>query len=144
MNCLVTDTCQVPSACPETCIASRWSEAELARIRNSFALPIPIGPRISVPVEKGLYVYRHLDAGGVVLYVGRTKNPAQRFANHVASKVSWWFDQVVAIEYERYEFEDAAERREIDLIDELKPPCNLQGVRPNRVVTRQTRAQAST
>lgn len=43
---------------------------------------IDLGPTLSIPAEIGHYVYRHLDADGLVLYVGRTSNPAQRTANN--------------------------------------------------------------
>lgn len=98
---------------------------------------------LETPIEKGHYVYKHIASDGSVLYVGRTKNPLTRLANHVASRTSWWFDQVWSIEYTRYAFESAAAHAEQLLIAELRPPCNLHGVRKRRTVTRQTRAQVA-
>lgn len=88
---------------------------------------IDLGPTLSIPLEVGHYVYLHLDADGLVLYVGRTSNPAQRTANHIAhwrTKSHWW-SRVRSIEWERYEAASDAVCREWQLIESLRTPHNF-------------------
>lgn len=85
-----------------------------------------LGPMLSIPVEAGHYVYRHVDADSLVLYVGRTSNPTQRTAAHIANRrrTTWW-PQVLSIEWERFETAGEAVRREWEQIESLRTPHNF-------------------
>lgn len=71
-------------------------------------------------------VYVHLDANGVVLYVGISLTLAERTGYHRAN--SGWWQQVATIRIEHLPNRAAALTREAELIAELKPLHNRAGV----------------
>lgn len=77
---------------------------------------------LSVPAVNGFWVYEHLDANGVVLYVGQTTTPAFRLAAHTTR--SPWFADVAEIRWHQC---DTAERMgdvERQMVETLQPPHN--------------------
>lgn len=77
---------------------------------------------------RGSTVYKHLDAEGVVLYVGCTLNITARTRQHLST--SSWRDGITRIEVDSFfpgidaSARAKAARREWQLISRLRPPHN--------------------
>jgi predicted GIY-YIG superfamily endonuclease len=134
MKCVIPTGCldaeRPLNPCFDRCWVSRFKPSDQQRIKNVHAKPMPTGPTIEVPTEKGHYVYVHRDAKGRPLYVGRTTNPASRVLDHVAgstTKSPWW-SQVRRIDWERYPTAEAAHRVENERIAGLAPRHNKRGI----------------
>lgn len=69
------------------------------------------------------WVYRLSDAGGVCLYVGVSRRPGGRFAQHASDKV--WWPLVAGVEMTRYPDRDVALRAEREEIRERGPVHNV-------------------
>jgi hypothetical protein len=71
-------------------------------------------------------VYRHYDADGTLLYIGRAAQPRARQRVHAGfdagTKRSWWFDRVTRIDFEWYPTPAQAAAAEIIAIEEEAPP----------------------
>jgi hypothetical protein len=72
-----------------------------------------------------VYLYRHFDAGGVLLYAGISLNHLQRLAEHRAT--SPWFDQITNVELECFPSWAHAKAAEDKVIIEEKPLYNIAG-----------------
>lgn len=107
------------------------------RLRRTRAKPVELGPtvrrqRFEIPAHPGEFVYAHLDMLGLELYVGKTKHPSDRCANH-QSRSPWW-PKVRTIVWERQANSDAAYWREDEVIAMLLPEYNTAGtLRPRRL-----------
>jgi hypothetical protein len=71
------------------------------------------------------YLYRHFDAGGVLLYAGISLSHLQRLAEHRAT--SPWFDQIKNVEVECFSSWAQAKAAEDKAIIEEKPLYNIAG-----------------
>ena len=80
-------------------------------------------------------VYRYYDGGGVLLYVGITDRGARRNREHNATKEWWRF--VSGQKIEHFPSRDAAEARERELIQQFRPPFNIQH-NPSHATSRRT------
>lgn len=102
---------------------------ELRRVgRDVFDIEDGSVTTLSLPKQRGFYVYAHMDTDGDVLYVGSTTNPLSRVANHTQNKRSHWFpDEVRDIEWIACPDDHSMRRLEEDLIRELQPKHNIQG-----------------
>lgn len=69
-------------------------------------------------------VYRYYDNGGVLLYVGITDRGVRRNREHNATKDWWRF--VSGQKVEHFPTRNAAESRERELIQQFRPPFNIQ------------------
>jgi hypothetical protein len=88
---------------------------------NPLALPsVPLEDRLQLPANP--CVYFAIDSQGVVQYIGQTKNPRNRWAQHHRRsqfenmggvRIAWMFVD-----------ERLLERIEFELIDKLRPPFN--------------------
>ena len=67
-------------------------------------------------------LYRHYDAGGVLLYVGISANPLQRSARHAAS--ARWFGDVATIRIEWFDSRAEAVSAEAVAIERETPRHN--------------------
>jgi hypothetical protein len=72
-----------------------------------------------------VYLYRHFDAGGVLLYAGISLNHLHRLAEHRAT--SPWFDQITNVELECFPSWAHAKAAEDKVIIEEKPLYNIAG-----------------
>lgn len=64
-------------------------------------------PRTIAARRQPHWLYRLYDADGVLLYIGQTRNPAQRFrgwlSDHAARGTrASWFDEAVRVDWRRY------------------------------------------
>lgn len=84
--------------------------------------------RNSPPTREDHWVYRCYTEDDRLLYVGITSTGIKRFRRH-GNERDWWQD-VARIEIEHCEDRAAAERRELELIGELRPPHNTKGLSP--------------
>lgn len=75
-----------------------------------------------IPAESGPTVYRHVAADGQVLYVGCSRNLADRTRGH---KKSPWFMEIRTIVWERHETMLQAHKAEVAEIRRLDPPHNV-------------------
>jgi hypothetical protein len=73
------------------------------------------------------YVYRAFDAGGQLLYAGRSQDLARRFNGHV--RYSHWIWQVESLTVERFATKVAQQRGELGAIFREHPRWNVQHVR---------------
>jgi predicted GIY-YIG superfamily endonuclease len=126
--------------CPGTCCIDGCIAAEMAEWRSKRAERARTPDAVlHIPVGVGQFVYLVRDAAGDLLYVGRTTNPLQRFANHSAGRRtrSLWIEHARSIDWEQYDDASDAEWRERELIEDLQPPHNVIGtVRPSRPARR--------
>lgn len=79
-----------------------------------------------VPEDGDHTLYRHLDEGGLVLYVGRSRHFLQRQRSHKKS-ADWW-DHVSSIKVEKHESHRQLARAEANAILAERPLFNLQGL----------------
>lgn len=98
--------------------------------------PMPIGPRdyydLASPAWNVAYVYCLLDAAGDLLYVGRARQPGNRFDKHRRKK-EWWpeVQHLTLFEVEGRDHEHSVylvSRVELDAIRSLSPRHNIAGV----------------
>lgn len=82
---------------------------------------------LSVRLPQCPCVYRAWDAGGELLYIGSTINPAQRVLGHRRSTI-WWSD-VARLDFEEYETESEARHAESAAIWEAPGKHNKFGVK---------------
>lgn len=104
------------------CWADKFEGEERARLVHRNAAPIDTGPAVSVPAERGHYVYIHRDADGEALYVGQSDAPVSRIGAHITG--SPWWPRVASIDWLRYPNSAAAKLNEGRLISQLDPPHN--------------------
>jgi hypothetical protein len=69
-------------------------------------------------------VYRYFDVFGILIYVGITAQRMARNSQHNLDKTWWGF--VARQEVEHFSSRPDAHRREIELIQEFRPPFNTQ------------------
>jgi hypothetical protein len=69
-------------------------------------------------------VYHHIDADGVIQYIGCSAAPAERFRQHLSS--SPWAKQVVRIDIEWFDTRKDALAVELARIKSVRPPMNRQ------------------
>jgi hypothetical protein len=69
-------------------------------------------------------VYHHVDAAGVIQYIGCSAAPAERFRQHLSS--SPWAKQVVRIDIEWFDTRNEALAVELASIKSVRPPHNRQ------------------
>lgn len=105
--------------------AERFAECEaiIRRYRPEEGRSRAAGIKRSDPRPHSVYV--HLAADGTVLYVGISLDAIQRTAAH---RNGGWWEQVASIRIERLPDRAAALAREAELIAELKPIYNRDGV----------------
>lgn len=70
----------------------------------------------------GPVVYRHYDANGVLLYVGKTERFTVRQGQHLST--AKWREQIARIEFDRCPSIELMDRLETESIDALKPAYN--------------------
>lgn len=70
------------------------------------------------------YVYVIRDVQGEALYVGSSGSVGHRLAQH---HLKPWYEQAVAVTFDRYPTRDEALTAELTLINQLKPRHNIAG-----------------
>lgn len=78
-------------------------------------------PAVTAPVA----VYRFFDSAGVLLYVGKTRNPTARWKTHASTK-SWWSEVTKSV-IDWHSSEKAALAAETDAIATEHPRYNVAG-----------------
>jgi predicted GIY-YIG superfamily endonuclease len=79
--------------------------------------------------RRGLYsnrkavLYRHLDAGGKLLYVGVSNNLLERLTTHRSQ--AHWFDRITCIRLEHFDTWDEAVAAETKAFHEEMPEYNI-------------------
>lgn len=76
----------------------------------------------SEPTRPG-YLYRHFDAAGSLLYVGKSVKHLERLAQH--KDTAHWYDRIRTVTVERFPTEAEALAAEDKAIKEEKPECNI-------------------
>ena len=77
-------------------------------------------------------VYRHFDAEGELLYIGRSHNPVARLDAHMAR--SPWAKQITSVTLDWFDSDDEAKAAEREAIAAECPPCNRSRIRrPKRL-----------
>jgi hypothetical protein len=69
------------------------------------------------------YLYRHFDAAGSLLYVGKSVKHLERLAQHRAT--AHWYDRIAVIKIERFPTEAEALAAEDVAIKTENPECNI-------------------
>lgn len=71
-----------------------------------------------------MYLYRHFDKDGSLLYVGQSIKPLDRLRQH--KECSHWFDDIVTVKIERFSTRSDAIQAERKAIYEEKPLHNIR------------------
>lgn len=85
-------------------------------------------PGVKVPLPEGcdkeaVYLYRHYDEHGNLLYTGISIDPSRRFKQHRHKSV--WWDRIATTTYEKYPNRKAAEKAEKAAIKKEHPQWNI-------------------
>lgn len=97
-------------------------------------MSVPKIPFLAVHCPHGdrVLLYRFYDSSGVLLYVGITNTPHERWAAHARDSEEWW-PSVAVVHSEWHDTRDLAEKAEATAIKDEKPLHNrVHNGRPYR------------